>query len=210
VATKHFDGIGRYKASIICDYVSDGKFFGNGDDLLDIFVIVQPGMDWDKVKNTGPSFALFVKNPPDELTVERLYSLPHVLVDMGFQKPDSDGSSQVQFRSTIRNIPTAIDLLVKPESNWYLYLLDVGSIAAARICDALSRKEQPSFMADIYSAKDTPTNGSDRPLGNSSQSWPFTTKLNESQRNAVENILNVGSYGIPKIQLVKGPPGKVM
>lgn len=88
-----------------------------------------------------------------------------------------------------------------------LFLLSVGSTTSSRICDALGRRDKPTFIHDILVGKVHVTECDEDQIGANVKYDHFTTDLNDSQRDAINQIMSVGKSGIAPIQIIKGPPG---
>lgn len=125
------------------------------------------------------------------------------------------------FNVAFPNNPTALELLFtlpsKGTAQWELLAINVGTYSSIRTCNALAQQETPPLiMNDVVTGQNvcaavSVQSRTTLPLRGAESieiSNEFTTSLNESQRNAVTQVLDVGSaLGISTIQIVKGPPG---
>jgi hypothetical protein len=167
-----------------------------------------------------------------DLANEALAKLEHLLVRIEFMLKEDGGRMRDDEKEIVRRNPECTIFKVMLGNNqlsrsllfgasdgqkWELYAMGVGTYSAIRTCDALSAKESPPvILPDVltgtscsaqYPLATAPLRG-DHPLEVSHQ---FTSTLNQSQKNAVTAVLEVGDpvRGLPAIQIIKGPPGKL-
>jgi hypothetical protein len=94
--------------------------------------------------------------------------------------------------------------------DWKLLVLDNHLASLQRVCDTLGRRICPGFMEDIvrgevhYQSSEDPED--EGPIGNL-EYLASLPNLNESQKLAIQKVLQVGLPHHPRIQIIKGPPG---
>lgn len=203
---------------------------------LPAYMILSTGLDEAKYEEACTcTVGLLVntaKNANRELTAETLAKIPHLLVRIEFRlKADGYNLAGHElellrqhpgcmiFNIMLPNCPIAVDLLntalSKGAPQWELLAIGVGTYSSIRTCDALAKQESPRLiMEDVVTGQNVCAAVSDTtlPLRGSHDedvSDEFTASLNDSQQNAVRQVLEVGSpLGISTLQIVKGPPGK--
>lgn len=202
------------------------------------YMILPTGLDEAKFEDACTcTVGLLVnsaKGAHRDITADSLAKMLHLLVRIEFRlKPDGYRLSKEEqdllrenpgciiFNIAFPNNPTAMELLFTPLTKktpqWELLAINVGTYSSIRTCNALAQQETPRLiMNDVVTGQNVcaavsaqsrttlPLRGAD----SIDISNEFTASLNESQRNAVTQVLEVGSaLGISTIQIVKGPPG---
>jgi hypothetical protein len=171
-----------------------------------------------------------------DVTTDALRTMPHLLVRIEFglaadsphlraneKELMSRHPGSMIFSVHFLNDKIAVDLLLAPASSkgpqWELFALGVGTYSSIRTCNALASKDNPPLiMTDVVTGQDVCASQA-AALGQRSEVLrgarapdvcdEFTMRLNPSQKDAVAQVLEVGSeLGISTIQLIKGPPGK--
>ena len=211
VVSSDFNGVNSYNITIIKHNLNLDKF--EGKKLITLDIKIHCNNEKEKLLEMPPALALFVENAPGDLTQQRLQRRKHLLVNIRFPYKEDKNEVHVLCEDVIlyeillANSALAHELIEDGGYNWTAYMIGVGSFTSERICNALGRLKGPSFMRDFLSGVSA-RRPSRAPLGNNSITAPFVGKLNDSQRNVVEKILDVGLRDVPFIQLIKGPPGE--
>jgi hypothetical protein len=232
VAEKSFFMVPR--CAVRFDYnASTGELSGKS---LEAYMILPTGLEVSKFEEACTcTVGLLVKSDRStgrDLSAEALSKVTHLLVRIEFMlREDSDllkdrereilhrNPGSMVFKVMLGNNQLSRSLLFDEPSGqkWELYAMGVGTYSAIRTCNALATKENPALvMPDVLtgtrcSAQYSLTTASlrgDYPLEVSHQ---FTSALNQSQRDAVAKVLEVGDSELrrPAIQIIKGPPGKL-
>jgi hypothetical protein len=216
ISKKEFLDIVRYEQCILEPAASYEK-----DDIttstFDIYIIFP--IEVEQVTVEPFSLALLIYQCPKSIT--KLDSLWHQLINIEYQlderymKLNKKEKSLIAnypdnyiFRATISTGHLFTEILTKKD--WSLLILGVGTLAAIRIWDSLGRSESPKLIMDdvLFGLSQYGVSGSEMLVSSESQaSSRFTSNFNISQCNAIESVLSVGSENVPRIQLIKGPPG---
>lgn len=221
VADKGFKDAVDYNATVI------GQHNEDSDLLRKLFVLVPRGAVNEALLFNFPfALGVFIKRSAAKgslngLSVQRLQSAVHVLVNIEFPPREYHpiyGNPAVErcnvFNAVIAKSKYSNELIEAGAKDWDFYMLWIGTLSAIRICDALHRAEDPpAIMLDVTSGR--PQRVGSKPLVINSSTVnrntafePFTKKLNNSQRETIARILQVGfDPDQPVIQLIKGPPG---
>ena len=199
------------------------------------YMILATGLDETKYEDactcTVGLLVSTAKNANRELTSDALAKTPHLLVRIEFRvKADGYNVNEHElnllrehpgcmiFNIEVPNCPIALDLLnsssTRSTPQWELLAIGVGTYSSIRTCDALARQDSPPLiMDDVVTGQNVcaAVSGTDQALRGTHTldvSDEFTVSLNESQQNAVRQVLEVGSpLGISTLQIIKGPPG---
>lgn len=210
LALKEFNGVRCYRTAVKPLHKStDIDITSNG--RVRVMLHIEAGEYLSHLQCLLPSFGLYVKNGPTNITLRHLKNLSHLLVSIGYKEgeSESDKSNVVSFNADLPSTSEALNLIRDVGQGWLLHVLEVGTISPSRVCDALGRGgRRPEFMDDILSGSITSDfSVKDRPLGDYEKAEPLVRALNPSQRDVVARVLDAGRENVPLIQLVKGPPG---
>lgn len=188
-----------------------------------IFLNVHAEGNYSEISSTMPSVGLFVEKcpAPQGLTLAKILTLNHVLVDISFQLDRKDERNDVHYRGlaetdvlfiyTLPSTRQAARLEAVNGEGWMLLLLNVGTTAPTRVHRALLREGQPALLSGILRGAATtqqqffPEHGNAEAGQANGGSNESLSDLNESQRRAVSRVLDL-EKSVP-IQLIKGPPG---
>jgi hypothetical protein len=194
---------------------------GTSDGVLHF--VTKSDYDLKKLKGVECTLCLMVQNCPDKKTLEVVKSLPNFLVEIGY--PPNDKKDKMKKRDVIPDsFNTRLRLSKASEAfaesrgrGWTAIFLRVGITSAVRLCDALAAQRAPPFMTDILRARAiccTDVTAESSPLRTATLTPAacevienILQDLNDSQRQAIESVLDVGSPGTEHIQIIKGPPG---
>ena len=215
---KKFADINHYKCSIELPPKSEFDEYELGAATATIYVVFPSDINIAVLSAMEPfSLGLLVHQCPDVLT--KIDDLRHQLINMEYPLDLSSNKLNKQeiaivdkhphcfiVRATIATTHHFMDI---NEGNWSVVILGIGSLASVRIWDSLVRQEASDLlMNDVLTGFSEYGVEKSEPLIKLKPKWEVYCKdLNESQRNAVQSVLQVGYEDIPRIQLIKGPPG---
>lgn len=168
--------------------------------------------DFENLDNSVSSFALIVRSRSKSKSIkwqDFVRDQEHTLVHINGRVDikDEDEVSTIYTIQICSNFSKLLSLNDNSEQ-WDLILLSVGSTTSARICDALGRRDRPSFMHDVLTGRVQWKDCDEVHIGADVAYDHFTKDLNDSQREAIDQVMNVGKIGVAPIQIIKGPPGK--
>ena len=147
------------------------------------------------------SLGLLVALPnKSSLSLATISTSKHSLIHIQGEKGNPTGSSGIFFVDLPDNVQVEGSVLI---------LLGIGTTSYSRIWDALLLQEssRSALFRDITTAQRQYDDYDSRQvLCDIAVSAKHTSKLNPSQRNAVESVLQTGY----PLQLIKGPPGETM
>lgn len=198
------------------------------------YLILPSGLDEAKFEEACTcTVGLLVKQAEKrDLTPAALTKQEHVLVRIEFPLKADDKRLKSHESELIKQNPgcmifhanfvhsplvTAL-LFGGSKSKWELFALGVGTYSAMRTCDALAAKGAPPLiMPDVVSGQPSSTiftsalaRESLRGTSPPDVADEFTASLNESQQEAINQLLEVGGpLNLSSIQLIKGPPGEL-
>jgi hypothetical protein len=156
-------------------------------------------------KNMCGGVGLFVSQYEKGDLMETLKTNKHFFVHVDYRLQHSEA---IRFKCQFPKNSFLKELAQSRYSGWKFILLDTHLSAVKRVCDALGSRVTPPFMDDILKGKvHQDCEADNKMIGNLNILDGLT--LNNSQICVIQNVLQVGLHGHPRIQLIKGPPGIV-
>jgi hypothetical protein len=231
VAEKDFFMVPHTPVSFVCDVPADQLPHMS---VIPAYMILPTGLDETKFEEACTcTVGLLVKSTRGvsrDLTADTLRrGVTHLLVRIEFMVKEegrwiSSTESQIRrqnpgcmvFKVQFGNDTLSLALLAAPPGGpkWQLYAMGVGTYSAIRTCNALAAKENPALiMPDVVTGDSCSAEPSYQPMALRGRHPPevsdqYTSALNQSQKDAVTQVLEVGVQELSPIQIIKGPPGK--
>ena len=210
VADADFAGIDR---TTVVDVVSKSDVDVDNGVKMILQFIAENFEDTKKLMNVSTCLCLAVENCPEVITLEHMKKLPHFLIYVGFSPMHHKVSDTPPdtFEARAAATDASVRFVNQRGNGWTILCLGASLITAERLCDGLAAQISPPFMSDILKARMVSyvvdTKERSIPLGDYAACADLLTSLNTSQKEAIENVLSVGLPDIPRIQIIKGPPG---